>query len=290
MQCLRDIDELHHCRVLGVGGGAEVSGGFIEHEIDALLVLEWCAVEFDEGELVYLALAVFFHLSVDAYSACCKHAAHLFLPFAGGMVNQAGEFHAAACLDLDYKLLMMLNMKQPLLAALPALVLLSASCDPNAGSSSKPVGGESAAPMKEVADVNSSLSGPREIMRAKVDGKDLLAVITWRPYDAAKDAGITKWYGDMGTPPPAFVCDSLIISVDGRGTAIPRSKVGYLCSQWPNNVNKLGLATQGSNLCVYVNVGDGAEGWTASYVVNPATGALVSHQVHDGPAFHNQMQ
>ena len=37
-------------------------------------------------------------------------------------------------------------------------------------------------------------------------------------------------------------------------------------------------------------LGDGGEAWTASYVINPATGALVSHQVHDGPAFHNQLQ
>lgn len=186
---------------------------------------------------------------------------------------------------------MMLNMKKPLLIALPALFLLSVSCDPTAGKkSNKPVSGQEPVPMKAVAEVNNSLSGSREIMRAKVGGKDLMAVLTWRAYDPAKDAGVMKWYGDMGSPPPKYVVDSLIISVDGRGTMIPASKIGYLCSQWPNTASSLGLATQGNNFCVYVNLGDGAEAWVASYIVSSSTGALISHKVHDGPEFHHHMQ
>jgi hypothetical protein len=207
------------------------------------------------------------------------------------MVQVAGEFHWAGCLDLDYKISIIMNMKKLILVALPALVLFCASCDPNAGKKqNKPVDGQAAVMMKVVPNATSSIDGPREIMKAKVDGKNVIAVLIWRPYDAAKDGSVVKWYGDMGTPPPKFVVDSLIISVDGRGTMVPRSKYGYLCSQWPNASKSLGLVTHGKNLCIYVNVGDGAEGWTASYVVNPSTGSLVSHQMQDGPEFHNQVQ
>ncbi|MFK7911812.1 MAG: hypothetical protein AB8F34_14600 [Akkermansiaceae bacterium] len=182
-------------------------------------------------------------------------------------------------------------MKKPLLAAVPALIFLTASCDPNAGKkNNEPIAEQAPVAMKAVAGVNSTLSGPREIMRAKVDGKEVMAVLTWRPYDAAKDASVSKWYGDMGTPPPKFVVDSLIISIDGRGTIVPRSKYGYLSSQWQNAAKHLGLVTQGKNLCVYVNVGDGAEAWTASYVINPSTGSLVSHQIQAGAEFHNQIR
>jgi hypothetical protein len=34
-------------------------------------------------------------------------------------------------------------------------------------------------------------------------------------------------------------------------------------------------------------VGDGAESWTASYLLDPATLTLLSHQVEDGPTFDN---
>lgn len=184
------------------------------------------------------------------------------------------------------------TMKKTLISTLPALLLLSASCDPNAAKkSTKPVGEQAAAaPMKSVAGVDSTLSGPREVMKAKTDGHEVIAVLTWREYDAAKDGSVTKWYGDMGTPPPKFVVESLMISVDGRGTMVPNSKTAYLGSQWANAAKRLGLVSQGKNLCVYVNVGDGAEAWTASYVVNPATGSLVSHQVQDGAEFHNKIQ
>lgn len=186
---------------------------------------------------------------------------------------------------------MMMNMKKPYLAAVPAFVLFVASCDPT--TTKKPAGStaeQAPAVMKEVPGADSTLSGPREILRAKSGSKEVMAVLTWRPYDAAKDASIAKWYGDMSTPPPKFVVDSLIISVDGRGTLVPRSKFGYLCSQWSNASKSLGLVTHGNNLCVYVNVGDGAEAWTASYVISSSTGSLISHQVHDGPEFHNRIQ
>ena len=181
-------------------------------------------------------------------------------------------------------------MKKLISAAFPAVTFLCVSCDPGAAVASKrPVANQPETSMKAVPGVTSTVMGSREIMRAKVNGKEVMAVLTWRPYDAAQDGSVNRWYGDMGSPPPKFVVDSLIISVDGRGAIVPRSKYGYLCSQWSNGTKNLGLVTQGENLCVYVNVGDGGEAWTAAYVVNPASGTLVSHQVHDGPAFHHQI-
>ncbi len=63
----------------------------------------------------------------------------------------------------------------------------------------------------------------------------------------------------------------------------------YLAKRWMNESKSLGLVMKGSNLCIFVNLGDGAESWTASYVVNPSTGALVSHVVDDASDFHNRI-
>lgn len=138
-----------------------------------------------------------------------------------------------------------------------------------------------------VTGVTSKVTGMREVMTATVDGKEVVAVLVWRDYSPALDGVVTKWYGDMGTPPAKFVVKSLLISIDGKGMIVPQSKTRYLASQWMNDSTSLGLYMKGKNLCVYVDVGDGGEAWTASYVVNPATSVLVSHKVEDGPAFHN---
>jgi len=114
-------------------------------------------------------------------------------------------------------------------------------------------------------------------------------VLSWRDYSAKLDAAVPKWYGDMASPPPKFVAQSLMISIDGKGMSVHQSKTRYLASQWMNESKSLGLVMKGSNLCVFVNVGDGAESWTATYVVNPSTGALVFHAVEDRSEFHNRL-
>lgn len=74
------------------------------------------------------------------------------------------------------------------------------------------------------------------------------------------------------------------------GLPIPRSRTRSLCSQRATlepQFPKLALFTAGSNLGLTVGVGDGAESWTASYLLDPATLTLLSHQVEDGPTFDN---
>ena len=55
-----------------------------------------------------------------------------------------------------------------------------------------------------------------------------------------------------------------------------------------NDVKHLGAYQSGEHLNIYVNVGDGSEAWTASYIIHLDTGALVSHKMYEGPEFHNQ--
>ena len=129
--------------------------------------------------------------------------------------------------------------------------------------------------------------GRHEVMKCKVDGRELVAVLRWRNYNAKLDGAVKKWYGDMATPPPKFVVESLSVSIDGRGLVIPKSKVRYLASQWMNTQTSLGLNQRGKQLRVLVDVGDGAEAWTASYVINPSSLTLISHTVKDGPTVHN---
>lgn len=164
---------------------------------------------------------------------------------------------------------------------------LVAACGSTGGGGSTPGGGDAAAgSWKKVAGITNTVTGKREVMKAKVDGREVVAMLVWRDYSAALDGAVTKWYGDMSTPPPRFVVESMMISIDGKGMIIPQSKSRYLASQWMNEVSHLGLNQRGKQLRVLVDVGDGAEGWTATYVVDPATLTLVSHAVGDGPAVH----
>jgi len=131
------------------------------------------------------------------------------------------------------------------------------------------------------------ITGPREVIKASVNGREIIAVLTWRPYRADLDGKIATWHGDMTRPPPRFVVDSLTLTVDGSTLPIPRSRTRSLCSQWKPELPSLKLFTSGNNLGLAVDVGDGATSWTSSYLLNPATLSLLSHQVEDGPAFHN---
>lgn len=166
----------------------------------------------------------------------------------------------------------------------PALLV---ACGSNAGKPTTPSSAK-VEPIKSVPGVTHIVNGHREIMKAKVQGKEVVAILTWRAYDASRDGSVTKWYGDMGNPPPKYVVASLMVSVDGRGTLIPDSKVHRLASQWMNDSHSLQLFTQGDHLCLAVHLGDGSESWTASYTINPSTLTLVSHQVTDGSAFRNR--
>ncbi len=168
---------------------------------------------------------------------------------------------------------------------------LLTSCGSTGGGSGTSTGAGEKAPeeWKAVSGVNTTVTGKREVMKATVDGKEVVAVLSWRDYSAKRDAAVPKWYGDMASPPPKFVAESLMISIDGKGMIVPASKMRYLAKQWMNESKSLGLVMKGSNLCVFVNLGDGAESWTASYVVNPSTGALVSHVVDDASDFHNRI-
>lgn len=165
------------------------------------------------------------------------------------------------------------------------------SCGSTGGGGGSTTGGGETAPVswKAISGVTTTVTGKREVMKATVGDKEVVAMLTWRDYSKKRDGAVTKWYGDMASPPPKFVVESLIISIDGRGAIVPQSKSRYLASQWMNGTKHLGLVRKDKNLCVFVNVGDGAEGWTASYVVNPSTGALISHEVEDGPEFHNRL-
>ena len=138
-----------------------------------------------------------------------------------------------------------------------------------------------------VKGLSNKITGPREVMKASVNGQEIVAVLTWRPYHADLDGKVATWYGDMTRPPPRFVVDSLALTVDGTTLPIPQSRTRSLCSQWKPELPSLKLFTSGNNLGLAVDVGDGATSWTSSYVVNPATLSLLSHQVEQGPAFHN---
>ena len=130
----------------------------------------------------------------------------------------------------------------------------------------------------------------REIMKVKVGEREVVAVLQWRRFDAQRDALQAVWYGDMGAPPPLYVAESLLVSMDGRGLMIPTSKTRYLCSQWMNANPRMGLYLRGTDLCVYVDVGDGSKAYTASYFINPNTGTLVAHRVENRKAFHKAVK
>ena len=127
-------------------------------------------------------------------------------------------------------------------------------------------------------------------MTASVNGWEITATLTWRPYRADLDGEVATWYGDMTRPPPRFVVDSLTLSVDATALSIPRSRIRSLCSQRATlqpQFPKLLLFTSGSYLGLTVDVGDGASSWTSSYLVHPSPPRLLSHQVEDAGTFHN---
>jgi hypothetical protein len=167
---------------------------------------------------------------------------------------------------------------------------LVAACGSTEGGGSTTSGGDAAAgSWKKVTGVTNTVTGKREVMKATVDGREVVTMLVWRDYSAALDGAVTKWYGDMASPPPKFVVESMMISIEGKGMIIPPSKSRYLASQWMNDSTSLGLNQRGKQLRVLVDVGDGAEGWTATYVVDPTTLTLVSHDVRDGPEVHNEI-
>jgi|GEM_PF-950913 hypothetical protein len=184
-------------------------------------------------------------------------------------------------------------MKNRTILAILGLCLVMSACSPtgvgNSPSGSSPSSDSSeAAAWSKVAELTNESNDMREVMKAKVGDRDVVAVLQWRPYNGRRDALQATWYGDMNSPPPTYVAESLIISVNGRGLMVPSSQTRYLCSQWMNTNPRLGLYLKGSSLCIYVTVGDGSDAWCASYIVNPETGALVSHNVERASKFHRK--
>ena len=141
-----------------------------------------------------------------------------------------------------------------------------------------------------VKGLSHQIIGNREVMTASVNGREITATLTWRPYRADLDGEVATWYGDMTRPPPRFVVDSLTLSVDATALSIPRSRIRSLCSQRATlqpQFPKLLLFTSGSYLGLTVDVGDGASSWTSSYLVHPSPPRLLSHQVELADHFHN---
>lgn len=116
------------------------------------------------------------------------------------------------------------------------------------------------------------------------------AELSWRKYDAARDGQIKEWYGDMTTPPPAYVLDKLTLSVDGTPIPIPESKYRYMASQWKQNAsgNTHFIMRDGLG-CLLVTVGDGGEAYSATYVFDPVKKTLVHHSIEDAPSVDNMI-
>lgn len=171
--------------------------------------------------------------------------------------------------------------------------LLVAACAPSGGVSSSGDPGrdqDEAVVWSKVQEVVNATNEMREVMKAKVADREVVAVLQWRAFNGRGDALQATWYGDMGSPPPTYVVESLLISMDGRGLMVPMAQTRYLCSQWMNDTARLGLYLKGKNLCLYVTVGDGSDAWAASYIINPDTGALLSHSVERASAFRKRVK
>ena len=149
---------------------------------------------------------------------------------------------------------------------------------------------DEAAAWSKVPEVLNATNEMREVMKAKVADREVVAVLQWRAFNGRRDALQATWYGDMGSPPPTYVVESLLISMDGRGLMVPMAQTRYLCSQWMNDTARLGLYLKGENLCIYVTVGDGSDAWVASYIINPDTGAMLSHSVERASAFRKRVK
>ena len=52
---------------------------------------------------------------------------------------------------------------------------------------------------KKVPGVTNSVTGEREVMKASVGGKDVVAVLSWRDYSAKRDGAVTKWYVNLNS-------------------------------------------------------------------------------------------
>ena len=187
-----------------------------------------------------------------------------------------------------------------LLPCLPALLLVA--CGPVKDQKEQPLAPdrERKAPVANqhpvgtrfhpVKGLSHQIIGNREVMTASVNGREITATLTWRPYRADLDGEVATWYGDMTRPPPRFVVDSLTLSVDATALSMPRSRIRSLCSQRATlqpQFPTLLLFTSGSYLGLTVDVGDGASSWTGSYLVDPSPPRLLSHQIEDAGAFHN---
>ena len=187
-----------------------------------------------------------------------------------------------------------------LLPCLPALLLVA--CGPVKDQKEQPPAPdrERQAPVADqhpagtrfhpVKGLSHQIIGNREVMTASVNGREITATLTWRPYRADLDGEVATWYGDMTRPPPRFVVDSLTLSVDATALSIPRSRIRSLCSQRATlqpQFPKLLLFTSGSYLGLTVDVGDGASSWTSTYRLQPVPLRLLSHQIEDAGAFHN---
>ena len=179
--------------------------------------------------------------------------------------------------------------------------LLMAACAPSGGvNSSGGISGglsgslgynqDESAVWSKVPEVMNATNEMREVMKAKVASREVVAVLQWRAFNGRRDALQAAWYGDMGSPPPTYVAESLLISIDGRGLMVPAAQTRYLCSQWMNDAARLGLYLKGENLCIYVTVGDGSDAWIASYIINPDTGALLSHSVERASVFRKRVK
>lgn len=290
------VDEFHHGRVLRVGGGAEVAGGFVQHEVDGFVVAEDVMVQGDMGEAVDLALAVGFDLLVDADASGGENEADGTTPLAGVSGKKSVKSHRELSLTLGggrRKLEMMKRLRFAGMCGLLAGLLVA--CAPSGGGGASGTGSgagaePAAAPWKDV-EVRRSATAAGGQLQAKVDGHEVVAMLKWRPYNPAVDGSVSQWYGDMGSPPPAFVVDSLQLSVDGRGVRIAKSQYRYLCAKTIHgvSVDALSLNQQGKKLRLLVDVGDGGEGWTAVYEFDPSKGALLSHRVGNGVEVHEQI-
>ena len=92
-----------------------------------------------------------------------------------------------------------------------------------------------------VKGLSHQIIGNREVMTASVNGREITATLTWRPYRADLDGEVATWYGDMTRPPPRVVVDSRTLTVEATARTIPRSRIRSLCS--PEQTFLLSLAT-----------------------------------------------
>ena len=187
-----------------------------------------------------------------------------------------------------------------LLPCLPALLLVA--CGPVKDQKEQPPAPdrERQAPVADqhpagtrfhpVKGLSHQIMGNREVMTASVNGREITATLTWRPYRADLDGEVATRYGDMTRPPPRFVVDALTLSVAATARSLPPSRIRSLCSQRATHqpqFPKLLLFTSGNYLGLTVDVGDGASSWTSSYLVHPSPPRLLTHQVEDAGTFHN---